>query len=81
MEIFLDRLFSGLTAGSIYVLIALALVVVFRSSGTINFAQGEFALFTSFVAWWLTTKGSPCGRPAGGHGRWASCSAPSPNAP
>jgi branched-chain amino acid transport system permease protein len=59
MEIFLDRLFSGLTSGSIYVLIALALVVVFRSSGTINFAQGEYALFTCFVAWWLTTKGWP----------------------
>ena len=40
-------------------LIALALVVVFRSSSTINFAQGEFALFTSFVAWWLDTKGLP----------------------
>jgi branched-chain amino acid transport system permease protein len=50
---------SGLTSGSIYVLIALALVVVFRSSGTINFAQGEFALFTSFVAWWVDTKGVP----------------------
>jgi branched-chain amino acid transport system permease protein len=59
VEIFIDRLTSGLTAGSIYVLIALALVVVFRSSGTINFAQGEFALFTSFVAWWLDTKGLP----------------------
>jgi branched-chain amino acid transport system permease protein len=59
VEIFLDRLFSGMTSGSIYVLIALALVVVFRSSSTINFAQGEFALFTSFVAWWLTTKGWP----------------------
>jgi branched-chain amino acid transport system permease protein len=59
VEIFIDRLTSGLTAGSIYVLIALALVVVFRSSGTINFAQGEFALFTSFVAWWFDTKGVP----------------------
>jgi len=59
MQIFLDRLSSGLTAGSIYVLIALALVVVFRCSGTINFAQGEFALFTCFVAWWLSTKGWP----------------------
>jgi branched-chain amino acid transport system permease protein len=59
VEIFLDRLFSGLTAGSIYVLIALCLVVVFRASSTINFAQGEFALFTCFVAWWLTTKGLP----------------------
>ena len=59
MEIFFDRLFAGMTSGSIYVLIALALVVVFRSSGTINFAQGEYALFTCFVAWWLTTKGWP----------------------
>ena len=59
MEIFLDRLFSGGTAGAVYILIALALVVVFRSSGTINFAQGEFALFTCFIAWGLTTKGWP----------------------
>lgn len=59
MEIFLDRLFSGVTSGSVYVLIALALVVVFRSSGTINFAQGEYALFTCFIAWWLTQKGAP----------------------
>jgi branched-chain amino acid transport system permease protein len=59
VEIFMDRLFAGLTAGSVYVMIALALVVVFRSSRTINFAQGEFALFTCFVAWWLTTEGLP----------------------
>lgn len=57
MEIFLSRLFSGMTAGSIYVLLALALVVVFRSSTTINLAQGEFALFTTYVAWWLTDHG------------------------
>ncbi len=57
MDIFLARLFSGMTDGSIYVLIALALVVVFRSSTTINFAQGEFALFTTYFAWWLTEKG------------------------
>jgi branched-chain amino acid transport system permease protein len=59
MGIFLDRLFAGATAGSLYVLIALALVVVFRSSSTINFAQGEFALFTSYLAWWCTTQGVP----------------------
>jgi branched-chain amino acid transport system permease protein len=59
MAIFLERIISGGTSGSIYVLIALALVVVFRTSSTINFAQGEFALFTSFVAWWLHTKGAP----------------------
>jgi branched-chain amino acid transport system permease protein len=59
VEIFLDRFFSGMTSGSIYVLMGLALVVVFRASSTINFAQGEFSLFTCFVAWWLTTNGMP----------------------
>jgi branched-chain amino acid transport system permease protein len=34
-------------------------VVVFRATGTINFAQGELALFTTFVAWWLTTMSWP----------------------
>jgi branched-chain amino acid transport system permease protein len=57
MDIFLTRLFSGMTAGSIYAMVALALVVVFRSSSTINFAQGEFALFTTYVSWWLTERG------------------------
>lgn len=59
MELFLERLISGLTNGSIYALLALALVVVFRGTGTLNFAQGELALFTTFVAWWLTTQSLP----------------------
>ncbi len=57
MDIFLTRLFAGMTAGSIYAMIALTLVIVFRSSATINFAQGEFALFTTYVSWWLTERG------------------------
>jgi len=57
VDIFLTRLISGMTAGSVYAMIALALVVVFRSSATINFAQGEFALFTTYVSWWLTQHG------------------------
>ncbi|PBI96902.1 High-affinity branched-chain amino acid transport system permease protein LivH [Rhodococcus erythropolis] len=59
MALFLERLISGLTNGSIYAILALALVVVFRATGTINFAQGELALFTTFVAWWLTTMSWP----------------------
>lgn len=59
MEILLSRLFAGTTAGALYILIALALVVVFRSSSTINFAQGEFALFTAYIAWWLNSHGVP----------------------
>lgn len=59
MSIFLTYLITGITSGAIYALMALALVVVFRSSSTINFAQGEFALFCCYIAWWLTTKGWP----------------------
>jgi branched-chain amino acid transport system permease protein len=55
MDIFLTRLFSGMTSGSVYAMIAITLVVVYRSSKTINFAQGEFALFTTYLAWWLST--------------------------
>ncbi|GAA3207840.1 branched-chain amino acid ABC transporter permease [Actinocorallia longicatena] len=57
MDIFLERLFDGITNGTVYAIMALALVVVFRGTGTINFAQGEMALFTTYIAWWLTTQG------------------------
>jgi branched-chain amino acid transport system permease protein len=57
MDIFLTRVFSGTTSGSVYVLIALCLVIVFRSTSTINFAQGELALLTCYFSWWLTEHG------------------------
>lgn len=59
MALLLDRIFDGVTNGCVYAVMALALVIVFRGSGTINFAQGELALFTTYLAWWLTTLGTP----------------------
>jgi branched-chain amino acid transport system permease protein len=59
VQLFLERLFDGVTNGSVYAIMALALVIVFRGTGTINFAQGELALFTTYIAWWLTTLGAP----------------------
>lgn len=59
MQVFLERLFDGVTNGSVYATMALALVMVFRGTGTINFAQGEMALITTYVAWGLTTKHVP----------------------
>jgi hypothetical protein len=41
---------SGLATGSIYASLALALVIVYRSSGVINFAQGELATLSAYVA-------------------------------
>jgi branched-chain amino acid transport system permease protein len=59
VSLLLDRVFDGVTNGCVYAVMALALVIVFRGSGTINFAQGELALFTTYLAWWLTTLGTP----------------------
>jgi branched-chain amino acid transport system permease protein len=43
-SVFLQFLFSGITQGSIYVLIALGFMVIYNSSEIINFAQGEFVM-------------------------------------
>ena len=41
---------SGLAAGSLYALTAVAVVVVFRNTRTINLAQGDFAMIGAFMA-------------------------------
>ncbi|MEI8403536.1 MAG: branched-chain amino acid ABC transporter permease, partial [Alcaligenaceae bacterium] len=46
-------LISGVTTGALYALVALGLVVVNKATGIINFAQGEFFMFSGFVAWVL----------------------------
>lgn len=50
---------NGLASGAIYASLALALVVTFRSTGVINFAQGEMAMFSTFIAWELIHAGLP----------------------
>lgn len=50
MEIFLHQLAAGLTSGAIYASLALALVMVWRSTHHLNFAQGEMAMFSTYVA-------------------------------
>jgi len=56
---FLQYLFDGLSQGSIYALLALGLVTIYRGSGQFNFAQGEIAMFSAFMAWWLEGLGLP----------------------
>lgn len=48
-------LISGIALGSIYALLALAMVLIHKATDVINFAQGEMAMFTTFVAWVLIT--------------------------
>ena len=50
---FLQQIVSGLASGGVYALLALALVIIHRSTGVINFAQGEMATLSSYIAWAL----------------------------
>jgi branched-chain amino acid transport system permease protein len=54
-----QQIVSGLATGSIFASMALALVLIYRSMGVINFAQGEMAMFTTFIAWQLIETGVP----------------------
>src|SRR5215213_5451574 len=53
MAAFLQQVVSGLASGAIYASLALALVLIYRSTDVVNFAQGEMATFTTYVAWSL----------------------------
>jgi branched-chain amino acid transport system permease protein len=57
MEAFLFQVFSGLANGIIYGSVALALVMIYQATHHINFAQGEMATFSTFIAWWLLQNG------------------------
>jgi branched-chain amino acid transport system permease protein len=59
MEGFLHQIFSGLANGVIYGSVALALVMIYQSTHHINFAQGEMATFSTFIAWTLLEHGMP----------------------
>jgi branched-chain amino acid transport system permease protein len=50
---FWQQVVSGLASGGIYASLALALVLIYRATGLINFAQGEMATFSTFVCWAL----------------------------
>jgi branched-chain amino acid transport system permease protein len=54
---FAQQLTLGIREGAIYAGLALALVIIYRSTRVINFAQGEMATFTTFVAWSLMNRG------------------------
>ncbi|MEX0846930.1 MAG: branched-chain amino acid ABC transporter permease [Ilumatobacteraceae bacterium] len=53
MDLFLQRVVDGLAQGSVYALIALGLVIIYRGTGHLNFAQGEMALFATYCVYQL----------------------------
>ena len=59
MDIFLQQVVTGLANGGIYASLALALVMIYHSTDHLNFAQGEMAMFSTYIAWALINAGFP----------------------
>src|ERR1700744_5458906 len=57
MQQFLEQLASGLANGAIYACVALALVMIYVSTDHLNFAQGEMAMFSTYISWQLMAWG------------------------
>ena len=59
MDIFVQQVVSGLATGGIYASLALALVMFYQATDVVNFAQGEMAMFSTYLAWSMLQAGLP----------------------
>jgi branched-chain amino acid transport system permease protein len=59
MDALLHQVLAGLATGGIYASLALALVMIYQATHLVNFAQGEMAMFTTYIAWSLIDAGVP----------------------
>src|SRR6267378_3110458 len=57
MQEFIQQVVSGLASGGIFASLALALVLIYNAMGLVNFAQGEMAMFATFIAYTLISHG------------------------
>ena len=56
METFIHQVVAGIATGGVYASLALALVMIYQSTHHINFAQGEIAMFATYMAWTLINR-------------------------
>jgi len=54
VSLFFTQLLEGVQNGAIYASLAIALVLVYKTTGILNFAQGEMALFSTYLVWKFT---------------------------
>jgi branched-chain amino acid transport system permease protein len=59
MQAVLFQVLAGLATGGIYASLALALVMIYQATELVNFAQGEMAMFATYIAWSLINAGVP----------------------
>ena len=57
MDSFIAQCLSGLATGGIYASLALALVMIYQATHLVNFAQGEMAMFCTYIGWSLLQTG------------------------
>ena len=57
MDAFIHQVLAGLATGGIYASLALALVMIYQATQLVNFAQGEMAMFCTYLAWTLINAG------------------------
>jgi branched-chain amino acid transport system permease protein len=63
MQLFVEQVINGIGNGLVYGSVALALVIIFRTTGVLNFAQGEMALFSTYITWKLASDSDGFGLP------------------
>src|SRR5206468_915651 len=59
MDLLLRQILSGLATGGIYASVALALVMIYQATHLVNFAQGEIAMFATYICWAMLQAGLP----------------------
>ncbi|MET0344242.1 MAG: branched-chain amino acid ABC transporter permease [Polyangiales bacterium] len=59
MEGLLHQLIAGFATGGIYASLALALVMIYQATHHVNFAQGEMAMFSTYLSWGMINAGFP----------------------
>ena len=59
MAEFLQFLFSGITVGAVYAMVALGFTIIYNASGVINFAQGEFVMLGGMATVFIAAAGVP----------------------
>ena len=59
MDVFVHQVLAGLATGGIYASVALALVMIHQATHLVNFAQGEMAMFSTYLAWNAAQYGMP----------------------
>jgi branched-chain amino acid transport system permease protein len=59
MDLLIQQVVTGLSSGGAYASLALALVMIHRATRVVNLAQGEMAMFSTYIAWSLVQAGVP----------------------